>query len=644
MTTRRRLVSVLLATMIACSLFVAAPVKAFAADRTVVIEQGHAIVWIQGIIQDAINASSPGDTVTVTGQRIAVGEPITLVIKEGVTVIWNAIYVCAAGPLSQGMLQLAGAGTFDIRQGSINVASKNPYAIAAGGTVTVRISGGYAVSDGPGTVAIFGNAKLEVTSGYISNVNSEGHAVMTSPALGISGSPAAGTNITATGSPSVVISGGEVRSEGTDPTICDSSKTISTSVTVSAGNVHNRASGHAIALEGEGSTVIVSGGNVVSENKNAILVNGLNSSVTVSSGTVRNGSYSETPVIEARRITVTGGWIEAVGGGIAIKAIGRDSVVTISGGVVAAKTGFAILKDDQGGGVTISGGFVFAWGNSIGGTNNNVILMFVGEATVSGSGIVCAWATPAFPPSYVQGSSTDLKATSGATAKWELKDIGAPTGPMTGIDYARGSNTGFFPIDVALTPASSGTTPPPPPPTSYSIKVVSQGNGTVSSSHTAATEGTVVTLTVVPEPGYALNHWQVISGGVTVSNGSTVFTFTMPAADVSLSALFQGLPPDEEYDPSKPIPGSPSGQPSEVELANSGISSDWLWIAIAVLAALVVGGGVVLTIVIIRKKPSAPTFPGDPISQMNPQPEPPIVFTDSSVQINPQPEPPGIAR
>ena len=70
----------------------------------------------------------------------------------------------------------------------------------------------------------------------------------------------------------------------------------------------------------------------------------------------------------------------------------------------------------------------------------------------------------------------------------------------------------------------------------YFVTVSAEGNGTASASHVSAAPGTVVTLTATPNSQYVkLNNWEVISGGVTVSNDQ----FTMGNQDVVIKAHFE---------------------------------------------------------------------------------------------------------
>lgn len=74
-------------------------------------------------------------------------------------------------------------------------------------------------------------------------------------------------------------------------------------------------------------------------------------------------------------------------------------------------------------------------------------------------------------------------------------------------------------------------------PNIFSITVTSDGNGTASSSVVSAEQGAQISLTATPNAGYQLKQWNVLSGGVSISNDS----FTMPAADVEIQAVFEPI-------------------------------------------------------------------------------------------------------
>ncbi|MBP5266344.1 MAG: DUF4214 domain-containing protein, partial [Lachnospiraceae bacterium] len=72
----------------------------------------------------------------------------------------------------------------------------------------------------------------------------------------------------------------------------------------------------------------------------------------------------------------------------------------------------------------------------------------------------------------------------------------------------------------------------------YNVTVTTDGNGTASSSVASGKEGTEVTLTANPNPGYQFKEWQVISGNVTVENNK----FVIADADVEIKAIFEAIP------------------------------------------------------------------------------------------------------
>lgn len=69
----------------------------------------------------------------------------------------------------------------------------------------------------------------------------------------------------------------------------------------------------------------------------------------------------------------------------------------------------------------------------------------------------------------------------------------------------------------------------------YSITVTAAGGGTASASSDFAAAGEEITLTAVPDSGYRLKEWQVVSGGVTIDSSR----FVMPAEAVTVKAVFE---------------------------------------------------------------------------------------------------------
>lgn len=85
---------------------------------------------------------------------------------------------------------------------------------------------------------------------------------------------------------------------------------------------------------------------------------------------------------------------------------------------------------------------------------------------------------------------------------------------------------------------------------SYRIIVEQAANGSVSSNRTRAAAGSTVTLTILPDSGFALDRLSVTdSRGNEIKltgQGGGKFTFSMPGMDVTVRAAFAPLPDDTE--------------------------------------------------------------------------------------------------
>lgn len=79
----------------------------------------------------------------------------------------------------------------------------------------------------------------------------------------------------------------------------------------------------------------------------------------------------------------------------------------------------------------------------------------------------------------------------------------------------------------------------------YDVTVETEGGGTASASPETAVAGTEITLTAVPAPGYAFDHWEVIKGDVTITDNR----FLMPAGAVTVKAVFTAKTFTVYYDP-----------------------------------------------------------------------------------------------
>ena len=69
----------------------------------------------------------------------------------------------------------------------------------------------------------------------------------------------------------------------------------------------------------------------------------------------------------------------------------------------------------------------------------------------------------------------------------------------------------------------------------YAVTVEVDGHGTAGASPAFAKTDETVTLTAIPDTGYAFKTWEVIRGGVAITDD----TFIMPAKPVTVKAVFQ---------------------------------------------------------------------------------------------------------
>ena len=96
--------------------------------------------------------------------------------------------------------------------------------------------------------------------------------------------------------------------------------------------------------------------------------------------------------------------------------------------------------------------------------------------------------------------------------------------------------------EVFLYKETNASAPDVPQPTYYNVTLSSVTNGTISATPTSATEGATITLKATPASGYEFGSWNVTN--VSTSEAITVTSnkFTMPAANVNVSATFNEIP------------------------------------------------------------------------------------------------------
>ncbi|MBQ7092234.1 MAG: bacterial Ig-like domain-containing protein [Clostridia bacterium] len=107
-------------------------------------------------------------------------------------------------------------------------------------------------------------------------------------------------------------------------------------------------------------------------------------------------------------------------------------------------------------------------------------------------------------------------------------------------------------------------------PATYSVTVSDDGNGTGSANPASGATGTEVTLSAVPNTDYVFKEWQVISGGVTVTDNK----FTIGTAPVEVKAIFEAVVQTTDGDGGEQKDGGPDEQNGENTISITHTSAD----------------------------------------------------------------------
>ena len=401
----RRPLATLLAAMMVIGLFAAFPLTASAATgaqlKTTIEGFAHGGEG-ELIVEVFTNPVNHQTFVNVTGSVTGVTNGLQLNIDAGVTVRWQANY---SGSTSGELLYIESSGIFDVVSGGSLVNSGSGDTVWFRSGADFKVSGGTVSNTGTGRAiyATVDNAKITVSGGTVSAAHNNA--------------------IEVGGANSIIdISGGAVSGTG-EATIYTHGEY--TTLTVSGGNLSGEWS--AICTGGSHSSVVVNGG-TLSGGVSTIYSSGGDSTVTVSGGEVRNTEPYNPYTLD-----------------VAIQSSGSNSSVTIINGLVVG----SILIESEGT-LTIEGGFVFAGCGGIVGEFQVLDMVSGGPPSIGGTAVVCAWDNSSETTAYTGGSSDDLTvAPAGAAAVWGKE------GSLSGVRYANGSNTGFFPIDgVTVSPAA----------------------------------------------------------------------------------------------------------------------------------------------------------------------------------------------
>ena len=161
---------------------------------------------------------------------------------------------------------------------------------------------------------------------------------------------------------------------------------------------------------------------------------------------------------------------------------------------------------------------------------NSVITPTTYTVTVSNDGNGTGTATPS-----TAAAGTEIRLTATPNKGYHFKEWEVMSGGVT-IE----NNKFTMPNDNVEVKAIFEEDAPPAP-TEFTITVKTDGNGTASASHAKAVVGTEIRLTATPNKGYHFKEWEVISGGVTITNNK----FLMPNDNVEVKAIFEKDAPTE---------------------------------------------------------------------------------------------------
>ena len=137
----------------------------------------------------------------------------------------------------------------------------------------------------------------------------------------------------------------------------------------------------------------------------------------------------------------------------------------------------------------------------------------------------------------------------------------------------------------------------------HTVNVTADGGGTANADVPYAKQGDTVTLTAEAAEGYSFKSWQVISGGVTISDDK----FVMPNRPVTIKAIFQDDSVPEEIaetpDPTDPDATTPDGEPvAPDEVTATPVKKSLNWRLILLISLGVLTLGCLLAFLLVMKK------------------------------------------
>ena len=237
------------------------------------------------------------------------------------------------------------------------------------------------------------------------------------------------------------------------------------------------------------------------------------SKATISADTTFTYSFKEIPKYTVTYKVVNGTWSDGTTG-IKTETVMRDSSPTSIPDNMLASSGYeGGAWDIEPSSATITGATTFTY-------TFKAIPTYTVTVQNDGNGTATADVT-----SGPEGTEVTLTAT--PSSGYQFKEWQVVSGGVTVTDNKFMIGTSDVTVKAVFDAIPT-----------YSVTVQNDGNGTATADVTSGPEGTEVTLTATPSSGYLFKEWQVVSGGVTVTDNK----FTIGTTDVTVKAVFEAIP------------------------------------------------------------------------------------------------------
>ena len=298
---------------------------------------------------------------------------------------------------------------------------------------------------------------------------------------------------------------------------------------------------------GEGMSITDSKVSIKSQSEAALYDNsGSVNSIVIKNSTVECSSYNYT--ISTIALTIDNSTVECSSNNVVMYI----STLTIDNSTVQASgiTGINVSKTlsvQNGSNLTVNANYNGIEGRSVSFSNSNVHVESNNAYALTHNGIVIDGGSVYAKGKYGSLVTNSNKITLGENMVILIPENGKLNDQENAILDSDGANANEVLIEQ-----------------NYKVTVTAGDNGTATASVPSGLEGTEVTLTATPDEGCLFKEWQVVKGGITISDpGSETATFTIGTADVEVKAIFEAKPtPSPEPTATPTTKPAPSAAPT----------------------------------------------------------------------------------